>query len=341
MQKQEFKTAVRQLAEDAGLRSVGSPRKGFTWVGIVRGILVMMHLDAYRLLLELTSPDQDSDPDQDSGEVNEETDSDVTAKFTEDADEEDLDAFSRVTAHGLPGEWFEQNTGEPWGFQLLIDRERQQELAPRALERLFDRLAEDLHELGAETSQPCNSCGADASTLGYFETPDGPRVSPYCAPCWEATRLETGGVLRVNAPTRAARGWLFLAVAFVVFTTIWAVAQHPNLEIPLDLLRIGGALAAGGVAMMTTKAAAGSSLGLRLGVAGAMLLGTVIGNIQGVKFLLEEQGIFTTWWQMIPIYFGQYFPANAAQEIGLLIGAVIGVLVGFFLMRRLERVRLR
>lgn len=337
MKKSEFTSAVRKLADDAGLRHI-SPRNktGDTWVGVYSGILVVMNLDSVRLYMELASPEQESERDAPPPGDPEE---DAAAEQGEP--EEEADAFRRASEAGLPSDWFQQNPGEPWGFQLVIDQQRRRELAPEALDGILDRIAEDLHDLGAEDSQPCCECENQATTLGYFDTPEGPVMAPYCDQCWNATQLETQGAIRVNRPTQLLLGWALLLAGTVVFAVIWGYSQHPDLEVPF-LFQFVGCTAAGiGLGMATSWVAQGSSLGLRVGVATCMIAATLTGNIMGVKFVLEAEGVQISWSELVPLYFVWYFPTHIGQELMFLSGGVVGVLIAFFLMRQSEHIRLR
>ncbi len=336
MKKSEFTSAVRKLADDAGLRHI-SPRNktGDTWVGVCSGILVLMNLDSVRLHLELISPEQESDNDSPHDDPEED------AVSEQGESEEGTHAFRRASDAGLPSDWFEQNSGEPWGFQLVIDQRRRRELAPEALDSILDCIVEDLHDLGAEDSQPCCECENQATTLGYYDTPDGPLMVPHCNQCWNATQLETQGAIWINPPKRLLRGWAFLLTGTVVFAAIWGYSQHPVLELPFPFLFMGCTVAGIALGVATTWAAEGSSLGLRVGVATGMIAATLAGNIVGVRLLLEAQGVQISWSELIPIYFTRYFPAHIGQELMFLSGSVVGVLIAFVLMRQSEHIRLR
>jgi hypothetical protein len=336
MKKSEFASAVNRLANEVGLRHVSTRKRlGDTWVGVYRGILVVLNLDSVRLQMELTSPSRDSDGHSPTPD---DEDEDATAEQGEV--EVEAEPFLRATDAGLPGDWFEQNLGEPWGFQLVIDGQRRRGLSPEAFDGILDRIAEDLHDLGAENSQPCE-CNRPATTLGYFETPEGPLLAPYCDQCWEAAQLETRGVIRINEPKNLLRGWAFLATGSVVFATIWGCSQHPQLGLPFPFLFLGCTAVGVAMAVVTSWFAEGSNLGLRLGVAAGVITATLAGNIVGVKFLLEADGLVIPWPQLIPAYFLEYFPAHIGQEVLFLSGGVVGVVIGFFVMRDTERIRLR
>jgi hypothetical protein len=127
-----------------------------------------MNLDSVRLLLELTSPDQETDTDSPAG--------DNEAEYAAPAPgevEEEADPFPRATDAVFSSDWFAQNLGDPWGFQLVIDAQRSRELSAESFDGILDYIAEDLHDLGAETSQPCSECNRPATTLGYFDTLEG------------------------------------------------------------------------------------------------------------------------------------------------------------------------
>jgi hypothetical protein len=72
-----------------------------------------------------------------------------------------------------------------------------------------------------------------------------------------------------------------------------------------------------------------------------VLTATLTGNMLGVKFLQEADGLVIPWPQLIPAYFLEYFPVYLGQELLFLSGGVLGVLIGFYLMRESERIRLR
>ena len=296
-----------------------------------------MNLDSVRLHLELTSPGQETATDSPSQDVQDEGDVPERCKT-----EDEFDAFRRVEAAGLPGDWFEQNLGEPWGFQLIIDDKRRRVLALEALNGVLECIAKDLHDLGADESQSCCQCERQATTLGYFETmSEGPLIAPYCNGCWEETQQATQGVIRTGEPNNLLRGWIFLVIATVVFAAIWGCSQYPEFGVPFHLLFIGCAGAGIAMAIATTWFAQGSNLVLRLAVAAGVMAATLAGNIMGVKFLVEAQGLVISWPRIILAYFVEYFPTHVGQELLFLSCGVVGVLIGFFLMRESERIRLR
>jgi hypothetical protein len=333
MKKKEFVRAVERMANAAGLRQVRSRfRPGSNWVGLCSGICVVMNLDSVRLQVDLSSLDQADN----SGDVPED---DGESDVSEHSAEFDESPFLRATARGVPGSWFEQYHGELWGFQLVIDKERQRMLQPDALEGLLESITSDLHDLGAEEVQPCCECQREATTLGYFEgLSTGPSYVPYCGECWNLLQNTTSGTIQVSEPRSIRRGWAFLAASTLVFAVVWGWAQHPERGIPFGLLFVGCVGAGVATAMSTTWFAQGSNLGLRLGVALSVMLATLVGNIIGTKSLVKPA---VTWTALVPTYFRWYFPAHVGQELLFLACGAIGVAIGFFLLRETERIRVR
>lgn len=348
MRNREFQKAIRRLAAEAGLRHIGkrTHRPGDTWVGVCSGILVVMSLDSVRLHLELSSPDPDpgmgieddtSEPDGGEDAPGPPAGHDAAAEGDGDAE-----AFVRTGQAGIPADWFEQHEEGPWGFRLIIDEARRRTLAPECLHGLFHHIAEDLHDLGAERSHPCHTCEKPACTLGYFETHSNqPSVVPYCQDCWEATREQTGGVIRINAPVHRRQAWAALIAGSVCLAVVWGFAQHPSLELPFAYLLLGCGGAGFGLAICVAQVAGGSNLRLRLEVVAGVSAATLAGNILGLKLLLDARGQFVPWTRMVPVYFAEYFPAHLSQELWFLSGGLSGVLIGFFVLRATERMHVR
>jgi hypothetical protein len=91
-------------------------------------------------------------------------------------------------------------------------------------------------------------------------------------------------------------------------------------------------------AISTAWFAQGSNLALRIGVTLGVILATLTGNVIGIKFLLEPA---VSWPALIPAYFQWYFPAHVGQELLFLSCGVVGVVIGFLLLREMERMRVR
>ena len=341
MKKREFQAAVQRLADDAGLRSVQSrARPGKTWVGICQGISVVMNLDSVRLQLELTSPEQpresESSTDLSSGESEQlEASTEAFAEGSEDAD------FCRAARAGFPADWFEQYAGELWGFQLTIDDARRRSLSPETFDGLLHRIAQDMHDLGAEATLPCVECQRPATTLGFFEHSFSASVTPYCTACWEAVRQATRGVVHVGGALAVRKAWAFLAFASFAVMAVWGVAQHPAWGIPLPVLWLGSAGIGFGLAVATSSIAGGSTLSLRIGLAAAVLAGMLGGNILGYKFLLETQRVIVPWSLLVSSYFTAYFPAQLGQELLLMAGGLVGGGIGLLVLRDSERMRVQ
>lgn len=333
MKRREFAEAVEQMAREAGLRKFRSRfHVGKNWIGLCSGICVVINLDSVRLRLDLSSPDQVADSEDGTiFDVAPDTDKEVLTS--------DDKSFQRATAKGIPDSWFEQYEGETWGFQLVIDKDRQRELPSEALDGLLPLIAADLHDLGAEHSQPCCDCMREANTMACFENlSTGPTYATYCDECWQHLQDRQQGTIRIGEPQDLRQGWLFLLAATIAFAGVWGIAQHPAWGIPFGLLFFGCAGAGVGIAVSTTWAAKGSNLVLRLGVALNVLLATLVGNMIGIKFL---HGAALTWKGLIPNYFRFYLPAHVGQELLFFSCGMVGVAIGFFLMRESERLRVR
>ncbi|MEQ8789912.1 MAG: hypothetical protein RIC55_26695 [Pirellulaceae bacterium] len=357
MKSKEFKLGVQKLAAEAGLRRLALRQPpGDCWVGVYRGIVVMLHLDAVRLRVELLSP-EDASAEVESAEVESGEVESVEAAETEKAEAEDngvreqresreecddssTSDFHRTQQAGIPAAWFVQNDVGPWGFELIVDSERREQLADHALDGVLNCIVEDLHDLGAEQQQPCSTCDAEAETVGYFQDPVSPTLAPFCDCCWEEAKQASGGAIRVSAPSYYLVSLTFLAVASVLFAGVWGFAQHPNVRLPLPILLFGCGVAGFMLAMKTAEIARGSNLVLRLAIVTAVVLATLAGNILGVKLALDAQAVSVPLLDLAPIYFTEYFPANLGEELTYLSGGVIGVLVSFFTLRATERVRL-
>ncbi|MCR9118490.1 MAG: hypothetical protein NXI22_16260 [bacterium] len=332
MRKKEFSEAVAQMAKSAGLRQISSRHHaGSNWVGICSGICVVLNLDSVRLQIDLSSPDETDDvSDVDSDET--EIDS------LENSSSSDGSQFRRVKKMGISEEWINQyDEGDTWGFQLFIDKERRQALRPEMMDGLLKALVFDLHDLGAEEHQTCGECQQEATTLGHFDSfSNGSSFIPYCVDCWETIRKTSNGAIRINSPQTMSQGLSFLAIATVIFTAAWGFAQHPAWGVPFALLLVGCVGVGVGIAIATAWFAQGSNLALRLGVSLCVLSATLIGNMLGIKFLL---GPAMSWSMLVPAYFQWYFPTHVWQETMFLSGGVIGVVIGFLLLRETERVR--
>lgn len=330
VKKKEFEAAVERMADSSGLRRVPDKRRvGNTWMGICSGVSVIMNLDAVRLCVDFCSPEQSSDQDdQEEGD---------------DADSSELDddqpAFLRAAAKGIPESWFLQYEGEVWGFQLFIDQKLRKTIDPESFDGLIDSIAKDLNDLGAEESQPCSECGQDATTLGMFDSfSQGSEIIPFCNSCWEQIQEQTRGTIKVGEPTHMRSGWTFLFFSTIVFSMLWGGAQHPALGIPWGFLFIGCAAIGVAISVGTSWIAQGSNLGLRLGVAFNVTLATFAGNMIGIKLL---NGPLIPWENLVQIYFLSYFPAHLGQELTFLASGIVGVIIGFFVLRESERVRVR
>ncbi|MCC9609389.1 hypothetical protein LOC68_05455 [Blastopirellula sp. JC732] len=292
-----------------------------------------MNLDAVRLQIDLSSPSQSDAALEDSTD---ETDD----GGSESNSEPDQAFFRRAASRGIPEDWFVQyDDDENWGFQLVIDNKRQRELEPGALDGLLEVIASDLHDLGAEAQQPCCNCQREATTLGYFESlTAGQSYATYCTDCWERLHHDSKGAIQVNAPQSLRQGWAALMISSILFAVVWGVAQHPAWGLPFPFLFMGCVGAGVAIAVLTAYFAQGSSLGLRFGVALCVFLATLAGNIVGIKFLL---GPAVSWVMLVPVYFQQYFPAHVGQEVLFLSCGVVGVLIGFLILREMERLRVR
>lgn len=338
MDSNAFTLAVHKMADEAGLRRIVSRlRKDQKWIGIHSGIMIMMHLDSVRLYAEFTSPEPETVPESTNSlpEEKHSTSGQVERKPAEEA-------FRQTKAAGIPANWFDQNKEGAWGFQLIIDESRRRSLTCDNFSGLLDCIAADLHELGAEPFQPCCECKSPANILAYVESMStNPLLAPYCTNCWQLLHEETRGQIMKAPPTRLWRAWAFLVAGVICMSAIWGYAQHPGHRVPIHLL-IGGCGAAGvALAMATMWVANGSSLTLRLGVVAGVMIATLAGNIVGIKLLMEANGRKTSWFDVVPGYFVDYFPLHVGQELLFLLGGVIGVLIGFYLMRESERIRIR
>lgn len=342
MKAKDFKLGVRKMAADAGLRRIARRQPpGECWVGVYRGIVVMVHLDSVRLRVELLSPEDESAEASEAQEDElRETEAEANAAEVQSDPGEESDDFHRSQQAGIPAGWFEQNDVGPWGFALIIDSERRKQLSDHALDGMLDCIVEDLHDLGAEQHQPCSTCGAGAETVGYFQDPVSPTLAPFCHRCWEEAKQTSGGAIRVSAPSNCLGSLTFLGLASLLFAGAWGFAQHPNVRLPLLFLLLGCGVAGFLLAMKTAAIARGSNLWLRLAIVAAVVLATLGGNILGVKLALDAQGVSVPLLTLGPIYFTQVFPANLGEELTYLSGGVIGVVSSFFILRSTERIRL-